>query len=129
MELRDRIAHRIKLRDLRLLETVVRLRSMAKAAAELNITQPAVSKAMGELEHAVGVKLVDRSRQGIEPTPHGRALLRRGSIIFDELRQGVAELEYLSDPAAGEVRFGGSSATIVGIIRPLLTDCLNGILV
>jgi DNA-binding transcriptional LysR family regulator len=93
---------------------------MAKAAAELNISQPAVSKAMGELEHAVGAKLVDRSRQGIEPTPRGRALLRRGSIIFDELRQGVAELEFLSDPTAGEVRIGGSSATIVGIISAVI---------
>src|SRR5215510_361642 len=116
LELIDRVAHRLKLRDLRLLETVVRLRSMAKAATQLNISQPAVSKAIAELEHVLGVRLVDRSRQGIEPTPHGRALVKRGAIIFDELRQGVTELEFLSDPTVGEVRIGGSSATGVGII-------------
>src|SRR5204862_3205264 len=120
MELIDRVAYRLKLRDLRLLETVVRLRSMAKAAIQLNISQPAVSKAIAELEHVLGVRLVDRSRQGIEPTPHGRALLKRGAIIFDELRQGVTELEFLSDPTAGEVRIGGRSATAVGIIAAVI---------
>src|SRR5262245_1611317 len=45
MELIDRVAHRLKLRDLRLLDTVVRVRGMAKAARQLNISQPAVSKA------------------------------------------------------------------------------------
>ena len=70
MELFDRVAHRLKLRDLRLLDTVVRLRSMAKAARELNISQPAVSKAIAELEHVFGVRLVARNRQGIEPFPN-----------------------------------------------------------
>jgi DNA-binding transcriptional LysR family regulator len=116
----DRVAHRLKLRNLRMLETVVRLRSMAKAATQLNISQPAVSKAIAELEHVLGVRLVDRSRQGIEPTPHGRALVKRGAIIFDELRQGVTELEFLSDPTVGEVRIGGSSATAVGIIAAVI---------
>jgi DNA-binding transcriptional LysR family regulator len=120
MELIDRVAYRLKLRDLRLLETVVRLRSMAKAAIQLNISQPAVSKAIAEMEHLFGVRLVDRTQEGIEPTPHGCALLKRGATIFDELRQSVTELEFLSDPTAGEVRIGGSSATAVGIIAAVI---------
>src|ERR1043165_3398659 len=104
MELIDRVAHRLKLRDLRLLDTVVRWGSMAKAANELNISQPAVSKAIAEMEHVLRVRLIDRGRQGVEPTPHGLALLRRGVAIYDELRQGVAEIENLSDPTVGEVR-------------------------
>src|SRR5262249_15126367 len=96
----DRVAHRLKLRDLRLLDAVVRSKSMARAASQLDLTQPAVSKAISELEHMLGVRLLDRSRQGIEPTPHGRALLRRGTAIFDELRQGVSELAVLSAPTA-----------------------------
>src|SRR5215212_267070 len=94
----DRVAHRLKLRDLRLLDAVVRARSMVRAAAQLNLTQPAVSKAVSELEH----------------TPHGRALLRRGVAIFDELRQGVSELESLSDPTAGEVRVATSEPIAAG---------------
>src|SRR5262249_54495939 len=104
MQLVDRVSQRLKLRDLRLLDAVVRWKSMAKAATQLNVTQPAVSKAIAEMEHTLGVRLLDRSRQGIEPTPYGRALLKRGAAIFDELRQGVREIEFLSDPAAGEVR-------------------------
>lgn len=112
----DRVAHRLKLRDLRLLEAVVQWRSMAKAAAHLNLTQPAVSKAISELEHVLGVRLLDRSRQGIEPTVHGRALIRRGVAILDELRQGISEIEHLSDPAAGEVRVAAASVPAGGIL-------------
>jgi len=106
MELIDRVAHRLKLRDLRLLDTVVRLRSMAKAAIRLNISQPAVSKAIAELEHVFAVRLVVRNRQGIEPTEYGRALLDCGLAIFDDLRLGVKNIEFLADPTAGEVRIG-----------------------
>jgi DNA-binding transcriptional LysR family regulator len=106
MELIDRVAHRLKLRDLRLLETVVRLKSMAKAANQLNISQPAVSKAVAELEHAFGVRLVVRNRQGIEPTEYGHALLDCGLAVFDDLRLGVKNIEFLADPTAGEVRIG-----------------------
>ena len=82
MALIDRVIHRLKLRDLRLLNAVVQLKSIAKAAAQLNITAPAVSKAISELEHTVGVRLLDRSRQGIEPTPHGRVLMERSRSRF-----------------------------------------------
>src|SRR5262249_54437979 len=104
MDLIDRVAYRLKLRDLRLLDTVVRWGSMAKAAHQLNLSQPAVSKAIAEMEHVLGVRLIDRGRQGVEATPHGLALLKRGVAIHDELRQGVAEIEHLSDPTVGQVR-------------------------
>ncbi|HVG51891.1 MAG TPA: LysR family transcriptional regulator, partial [Xanthobacteraceae bacterium] len=97
---------------------------MARAAAQLNLTQPAVSKAMSELEHMLGVRLLDRNRQGIEPTPHGRALLKRGLAIFDELRQGVSEIESLSDPTAGEVRVAASDPIAVGPL-PVVIDQLS----
>src|SRR6266436_1006240 len=124
MALTDRVARRLKLRDLRLLQAVVKWRSMAKAAAHLNLTQPAVSKAIGELEYTLGVRLLDRSRQGIEPTAHGRALIRRGIAIFDELRQGVSEIEHLSDPTAGEVRVAASIVMAAGIL-PVIVNRLS----
>jgi DNA-binding transcriptional LysR family regulator len=106
MDLMDRVAHRLKVRDLRLLDTVVRLKSMAKAARQLNISQPAVSKAIAELEHVFGVRLVARNREGIEPTEYGLALLDCGLALFDDLRLGVKKIEFLADPAAGNVRIG-----------------------
>jgi DNA-binding transcriptional LysR family regulator len=89
---------------------------MARAAVQLHLTQPAVSKGISELEHMLGVRLVERSRQGIEPTPHGRALLRSGVAIFDDLRQGVREIEHLSDPTAGEVRVSASDPIVAGLL-------------
>ena len=116
MGLIDRVIHRLKLRDLRLLETVVRSKSMARAAAQLHLTQPAVSKGILELEHMLGVRLVERSRQGIEPTPYGLALLKSGVAIFDDLRQGVQEIEHLSDPNAGEVQISSTEPIIAGLL-------------
>ena len=94
----ERIGRRLKLRDLRILMTVVECGTMGKAAERLAISQPVVSKAIADMEHALGVRLLDRSQRGVEPTPYGRALIKRGIAIFDEMRQGIEEIEFLSDP-------------------------------
>ena len=120
MELFDRVAHRLKLRDVRLLHAVVKLKSMAKAAAYLNMSQPAVSKAVAQLEHVLGVKLLDRSRQGIAPTEYGQALLDCGAAMFDDLRQGVQRIEFLADPAAGEVRLGCHPFMAVSLVAAVV---------
>jgi len=106
MQLSDRIGRRMRLQDLHVLMTVMQAGSMGKAAQRLNITQPAISRSIAELEHTFGVRLLDRHRQGVEPTEYGRALLEGGVAVFDELRQTVRNIEYLADPAAGEVRIG-----------------------
>src|SRR5690349_3079336 len=124
MNLADRVTSRLKLRDLRLLDTVVRQGTMAKAASQLNLTQPAVSKAIAEMEQLLGVRLIDRGRQGVEATPQGRALLRRGVAIFDELRQGVSEIEHISDPTAGELRIGAPEPMGAGLL-PLVIERLS----
>src|ERR1700736_3990987 len=106
MQLSDRIGRRMKLQDLHVLMTVVQAGSMGKAAERLNTAQPAISRAIAELEHTLGVRLLDRHRQGVEPTEYGRALLNCGAAVFDELRQGVKNIEFLTDPTAGQVRIG-----------------------
>ena len=57
----SQIGRRLKLRDLHVFLTVVQHRSMAKAAQQLGASPPAVSEVIADLEHAVGVRLVDRS--------------------------------------------------------------------
>jgi len=116
MQWEDRIGRRLKLRDVNVLLAVVECGSMARAAERLAVSQPVVSKAIADLEHTLGVRLLDRSRQGIEPTGYGQALLRRGLAAFDELRQGVKDIEFLSDPTAGEVRIGATDAMAVGLL-------------
>jgi DNA-binding transcriptional LysR family regulator len=116
----DRVRRRLRLRDIDILLAVIQAGSMGKAAAALNMSQPAVSKAVAFLEHTLGVRLLDRSRQGAEPTPYGRALIKRGVAMFDELRQGVEDIASLADPAAGEIRMGGSEHTISAIYSPVV---------
>jgi DNA-binding transcriptional LysR family regulator len=106
MQWEDRIGRRLKLRDVHMLLAAVQCGSIAKAAERLAISHPVVSKTIADLEHALGVRLLERSRQGVEPTPYGRAVLKHGLAAFDELRQCIKEIEFLSDPAAGEVRIG-----------------------
>jgi DNA-binding transcriptional LysR family regulator len=102
----DRIGRRVKLRDLHVLLAVAETRSMAKAAERLAISQPVVSKTIADLEHALGVRLLDRTSQGVEPTAYGRSFIHCGTAVFDEMRRGVQDIEFLSDPTAGEVRIG-----------------------
>src|SRR3979411_1335024 len=91
----DRVGRRLKLRDLHILLAVAKSGSMGKAAADLAISQPSVSKAIADVEHTVGLRLLDRGPHGIQPTIYGRALINCGVAVFDELRQGVKQLEFL----------------------------------
>jgi DNA-binding transcriptional LysR family regulator len=116
----DRVRRRLRLRDVDILMAVIQTGSMGKAASALNMSQPAVSKAIAYLEHTLGVRLLDRSRQGVEPTPYGRALIKRGVAVFDELRQGVQDIASLSDPTVGEIRMGGSEHTISAVYAPVI---------
>src|SRR3954463_8533266 len=102
----SQIGRRLRLRDLHLFFTVVQWGSMAKAAAQLGMSQPAVSAVVANLEGALGVKLFDRHPQGVVPSVYGEALLRRGTAAFDELKQGIRDIEGLADPSAGEVHVG-----------------------
>jgi DNA-binding transcriptional LysR family regulator len=116
----DRVRRRLRLRDVDILMAVIQTGSMGKAAGALNMSQPAVSKAIAYLENTLGVRLLDRSRQGVEPTPYGRALIKRSVAVFDELRQGVQDIASLTDPTVGEIRMGGSEHTISAIYAPVI---------
>src|SRR6476660_3205012 len=98
------IGRRLRLRDLQAFFTVTQCGSMAKAANQLGVSQPAISKVIADLEHVFGVRLLDRSRKGVETTIYGDALVKRGVAAFDELKQSVRDIEFLSDPRNGEVK-------------------------
>lgn len=116
----DPLVHRLKFRDLRILLAVTQSGSMAKAAAQIGITQPAISRAIAEMEAMLGVSLLDRSPKGVEPTPYGRALLKRGAVVFNELSQGLKEIQSIADPTAGEVLIGTTTAPAVGIVAAVI---------
>jgi DNA-binding transcriptional LysR family regulator len=123
MDMDDRVLRRLKLSDLRLFHAVVHWGGMAKAATHLNLSQPAVSKAVAALERTLGVRLLDRNPQGVVPTVYGKALLKGGIAVFDELKQSVKQIEFLADPASGELRIGCTEAGAAGFV-PTVIDRL-----
>jgi DNA-binding transcriptional LysR family regulator len=118
----NRIGQRIKLRDLHILSVVVRWGSMAKAAVHLATSQSVVSEAIANLEAALRVRLLDRNPRGIEPTIYATTLLKRGHVIFDELREGIKDIESLADSTTGEVRLACPEFLAAGLIP----DAIDG---
>src|ERR1700754_1265374 len=116
----DRVAQRLKLRDLHVLMAVVQIGSMRKAAAHLNTTQPSISRSIAELEDAVGVRLLERNPQGVELTRYGRALLDGGVAMFDDLRQAVKNIEFLADPTAGELRIACNASLATSFVSAVV---------
>src|SRR5262249_55535049 len=116
----ERVGRRVKVRDLHILLAVAQSGSMAKAADRLAISQPVVSKTISDLEHALGVRLLDRTAQGVEPTAYGRAFIDCGTAVFDELRRGVRRIEFLADPTQGEVHIGGAGPLVDELIPAIV---------
>ncbi len=106
MHRNDRVGRRLKLRDLDSFRVILEAGSMAKAAALLGVSQPAISKSIAELERTLGVTLLDRTPRGVEPTPYAGVLHKRVIAIFDDVRQALAEIEHLQDPTQGGLRIG-----------------------
>lgn len=110
------IGRRLPLRDLFVFFTVVECGSMTKAASQLGVSAPSVSNLIGGLEQTLGVRLFDRTPKGVAPTRYGQALLSRGHAAFDELRQGIRDIEFISDPGAGDVRIGCSESLLAFLV-------------
>ena len=102
----DRIGRRLRLKDLHTLQTVAEVGSMAKASERLALSQPAISKAISDMEHILGAPLLDRSSRGVELTECGRLLVERTQVVFDEITQGVSDIDRMSDPTRGKVKIG-----------------------
>ena len=104
--LERRLSRRIGISELEILLALAKHGSMARAAEDLAVTQPAISRAVAELEKALGVRLLDRDRRGVVLTLYGRSLVRCASVVVDELKQGLRALDFLADMAAGELHIG-----------------------
>jgi DNA-binding transcriptional LysR family regulator len=93
---------------------------MTQAAKHLSMSQPVISEAIATLESTLRVKLLDRSPSGVAPTIYANALLKRGVAVFDELLQGIRDIEFLADPAAGEVRVGCPETLTAGLLPEVI---------
>src|SRR5262245_20849396 len=91
---------------------------MARAAAQLGVSQPVVTAAIADLEHAIGVRLFDRTKRGVQTTPFGQVLSQGSLKTFDELKRTISEIEFLADPGAGIVRVG-CPETVSPVLAPI----------
>lgn len=113
---------RLRFRDLQVFLAVVQHGSMGRATTQLGITQPSVSELISGLESTIGARLFDRSPEGVQPTIYGQALLKRAIASFDELRQGLRDLEYLADPTVGEVRIGCPDSIAATVLSKMIAN-------
>src|SRR5262245_61400552 len=123
MEWSERIGRRLKLRDLHILLTVAQCRSIAKAADQLAVSQPVVSKSIADLERMLKLRLIDRDRHGAEPTIYGEALLKRGLSRSTSFGRELRMSSFWSTP-----RWDGYGSELApgwtrGSFPPLSTGC------
>ena len=95
-----------KPRHLQLLVALDDIRNLGKVAASINVTQPAVSKALAELERGLGLKLFERTARGVYPTAYGECLIRHARAMLSELAQARDELRGLVSGSSGSIRVG-----------------------
>jgi len=110
---------RIKLRHFLCFVEVTRQGGVARAGAELGMTQPAVSKAIAELEAILGVPLFDRSRRALALSSYGEMFLRFATAGLATLRQGA---DTIAEARAGTgfVAFGALPTVEAGIVPAAL---------
>ncbi|SFC16131.1 DNA-binding transcriptional regulator, LysR family [Polaromonas sp. OV174] len=100
--------------------TVAHSGSFARAATELGISQPALSKSISKLERGLAVRLFERSARGVTPTVFGEALLKRATASLAELRAASREIEILRGGEGGFVTVGAAPAVTADFVPDLI---------
>lgn len=120
----DRAITRLKLKQLRLLVAVGRYGSIQNAARELQISQPAATKLIQDLELDFEVKLFERTNRGVVPTAYGEALIRHGKLILAQVSNAAQELDDLTEGSSGRVVIG----TLLAAAPNLLPKAIEAVL-
>jgi len=110
--------------DLAYFAQIVRSGSFARAAGELGLSQPALSKSVKKLEGDLGVRLLDRTARGVIPTPFGDALFMRAAAVLADLRSAIEEIDSLRGAAGGTVTVGIAPA-VAAHFMPAITEELR----
>lgn len=119
-----RLISKLRFRDLQLLVVLQTTGSLRAAAAALNLTQPALSKTLREIERAFGCELFERGARGLTPNSHGSLAIRGAAMLMQELAHIGAEA--VAKPAVTIVRVGAPPFVAQGVLpwvfRRLLED-------
>jgi DNA-binding transcriptional LysR family regulator len=116
---------KVNLAQIRVLLAVVEHGSVTSAANHLNVTQPAVTKRIRELERALGVPLVERSGRGIVPTRFGDAFVRHGRAALAEIVRASDMMTQLRDAAEAAIQVGTLPSAAYGLVPVAVTRLLD----
>jgi DNA-binding transcriptional LysR family regulator len=101
---------------------VVEHRGMSAAAAEMHISQPALTKSIRQLEDILGVELFERLPTGVVPTRFGEILARRARLMDLEYRHAVTEIEALKGGSGGTISIGAGPVWMVRFLPPIIAQ-------
>lgn len=110
-----RWTRRIRLRHLEVLLAIARHRSLTAAAEELDITQPAVSQWLADIEAAAGVRLFERG-QGLRPTPFAATMLAHAERVLKDAERAIVEVASIRSGSAGRLRLGASQVATASLV-------------
>lgn len=115
---------RIDLRLLSYFQMVATTGNITRAADELNIAQPTLSKALKLLERQTGVELLTRSVHGVTLTPIGERLQRHATIVLAQVGKAMDEVEQLRTGGLGEVRIGAGPSWVRRFLPEIVAELL-----
>lgn len=107
---------RLRTRQLYLLIALHETRNLSRTAAQMGVTQPGLSKWLGELEAELGVKLFQRNSRGLTPTEHGDALIQHARAIVGELDRTQATINLMSSGVRGHLVIGNTPTVATGVL-------------
>jgi LysR family pca operon transcriptional activator len=121
MATRRYLDRRLRLQLLRAVDAIDTQRSLLKASTVLNISQPALTKSLHELEDLLQTRLFDRHPRGVSPTKAGAVFVQTARRILADLRRLDEELDELSSPDTGTIALGAFPVTAAGMLPGALT--------
>jgi len=113
---------RLKFRQMVLLDALGDSFSLRKAAHVANLTQPAATRAISELESAFGVVLFERSHRGMTPTVFGDALIRHARQLLFDVQRAHEDIQALRAGSHGFVRIGALLSSAVRLLPMVIGD-------
>jgi LysR family pca operon transcriptional activator len=121
MTTRRYLDKRLRLHLLRAVDAIETQRSLLKAGVVLNVSQPALTKSLRELEDILQLRLFDRHSQGMRPTEAGLVFVQSARRVLAELHRLDEELDRLSSPGGGTVVLGALPVAASGVLPGVLT--------
>jgi DNA-binding transcriptional LysR family regulator len=112
--------HRLQLRHYRLIDAIARCGQLSAAATRLDLTQPAASRTLGEIERALGEPAFARGPRGMTPTPLGQVLARHAAALVSGVHDTAKEVAAFRAGRAGSLRIGAVTGAAVAYAVPAI---------